>query len=171
MLVITVLQVGAAALLCSAWYRTTFGAFIGSYAICAAIMLGPMLVFLFASLFNPGLSISSLDRWVWQQRSVAGAAVFQHRDSLLFPFFAPMQLFDYEWNLPSGGMRMAIAPGRGDALGAGLRRQPQDGIRPLLRTEREISDLTNAELAKHHSDGRPDGALLFSRSSTSLSLF
>ena len=29
-----------------------------------------------------------------------------------------------------------------DALGAGLRRQPQDGVRSLLRTEREDADLT-----------------------------
>ncbi len=30
----------------------------------------------------------------------------------------------------------------GDAMGAGLRRQPQDGVRPLLRAEREVADLT-----------------------------
>ena len=30
----------------------------------------------------------------------------------------------------------------GDAMGAGLRRQPQDGVRSLLRPEREEADLT-----------------------------
>ena len=29
-----------------------------------------------------------------------------------------------------------------DAMGAGLHREPQDGVRPLLRAEREVADLT-----------------------------
>ena len=38
--------------------------------------------------------------------------------------------------------------------------QPQDGVRPLLRTEREEADLTaRQEPAKHHSGKSPDGAL------------
>ena len=30
----------------------------------------------------------------------------------------------------------------GDAVGAGLHHEPQDGVRSLLRTEREVADLT-----------------------------
>ncbi|MBI3860779.1 MAG: hypothetical protein HY290_02665 [Planctomycetia bacterium] len=123
MLLVTVLQMGAVALLCSAWFRTTFGAFIGSFAACAALMLGPLVMFLIASLFNPGLSISSLDRWVWRQRAVLSVDILQHRDTLLFPFFAPLQLFDWQWAPGFGGLNLAIAPGR-TGLGAFLASLP-----------------------------------------------
>jgi ABC-type transport system involved in multi-copper enzyme maturation permease subunit len=111
MLLVTVLQMGALALMCSAWFRTTFGAFVGSYAACAALMLGPLLLFLAGSLFIKGISISALDQWV-AARSAGSGGLLQHRDTILFPFFAPMQLFDYQWLPATGGLGMVIAGGR-----------------------------------------------------------
>src|SRR5262249_47798855 len=54
MLVITVLQVGALALACSAWFRTTLGALVGTYAAGAVLVFGPVLVMLALSPFFEG---------------------------------------------------------------------------------------------------------------------
>ena len=48
MLFLTTFQMGTVAILCSAYFRTTVGAFIGSYLLSLALMFGPALVLLIA---------------------------------------------------------------------------------------------------------------------------
>ncbi len=48
MLCLTVLQMGTVALLCSAYFRTTVGAFIGSYLVGLLMLFGPILPWLVA---------------------------------------------------------------------------------------------------------------------------
>ncbi len=62
MLSLTTLQMGAVALLCSAYFRTTVAAFIGSYLLGLALMFGPALVLLIAESigFDVGRSLNSI---------------------------------------------------------------------------------------------------------------
>jgi hypothetical protein len=46
MLFLTTFQMGTVALLCSAWFRTTVGAFIGSYLLSLGLIFGPALILL-----------------------------------------------------------------------------------------------------------------------------
>src|SRR5438874_1158312 len=48
LLFVTTLQMGTVALLCAAYFRTTVGAFIGSYLLSLALMFGPALALLIA---------------------------------------------------------------------------------------------------------------------------
>jgi ABC-type transport system involved in multi-copper enzyme maturation permease subunit len=52
MLFLSVFQMGALALLCSAFFRTTVGAFIGSYLLAVGVLFGPIFVLLIAQFFG-----------------------------------------------------------------------------------------------------------------------
>jgi ABC-type transport system involved in multi-copper enzyme maturation permease subunit len=71
-LLLACLQVGALALLCSAWFRTTVSALIGTYILGAAFYMGPLLVGYFL-------------------HEIFGARISE-RDCLLF---APFVLYEY----------------------------------------------------------------------------
>ena len=57
MLILTVFQMGTIALLCSAFFRTTVGAFIGSYLLGLALLFGPVLVLLIADFLGMRVGI------------------------------------------------------------------------------------------------------------------
>src|SRR5258708_34598342 len=89
MLFLTVLQMGALGLLCSAWSRTTVGAFVGGYAAAALLIFGPVLLAIPLSSFVSGARLSELrDSAVVQDLS--NRELIRHADEVLLPFFTPM---------------------------------------------------------------------------------
>ena len=97
MLFITVLQMGSLALLCSAWFRTTAGAFVGAYAATALLIFGPLLLFIPLSLFFERAQLSALENSAFV-RDLSARQIIRHSDEVLLPFFTPMHYFDYGYD-------------------------------------------------------------------------
>jgi ABC-type transport system involved in multi-copper enzyme maturation permease subunit len=97
MLFLTVLQMGALGLLCSAWSRTTVGAFVGVFAAAALTVFGPILVAIPLSSLFSGASLSGL-RDSLAVRQLYDRQIIRHADEVLLPFCTPMHFFDYGWD-------------------------------------------------------------------------
>src|SRR5262245_6265575 len=84
MLFLTTVQTGSLAVCCSAWFRTTVGAFVWSYLIGLLVLFGPAvamhLLLAGRSMYNSPLV-----------RDLMSLGFYDHPDQLLFPFFAPVQ--------------------------------------------------------------------------------
>ena len=105
MLFITVLQIGALSLLCSAWFRTTAGALVGAYAATVLLIFGPLIVCIPLSLFFEWAKLSALaDSAVVQELEVR--QIIQHSDEVLMPFFAPMHFFNYGYDSTRNSWRL-----------------------------------------------------------------
>lgn len=87
MLAISALQVGALAVCCSAWFRTTVGAFVWTYVFGAALFLGP--VFVCMLIFDgPGsLNNSTV------VRQLVALGLIETGSQVMSPLFAPMHFF------------------------------------------------------------------------------
>lgn len=105
MLLLTMLQIGALALFCSAWYRTTVGAFVGSYLMGAAIMFGPMVLIALFDLLVIDLSHPRHVVFLALQQ----AQLVQQDEQLLLPFFAPVHLFSAGFGTPGAAGYLMIA--------------------------------------------------------------
>jgi ABC-type transport system involved in multi-copper enzyme maturation permease subunit len=97
MLFLTVLQMGALGLLCSAWSRTTVGAFVGAYTATALTVFGPLLLAIPLSLFFSGARLAQLTDSV-AVRELYDRQIIRHADEVLLPFCPPMHFFDYGWD-------------------------------------------------------------------------
>lgn len=73
-------QIAAISLCCSAWFRTTVGAFFWSYLIIMLLSLGPGLLII--SLFLVGHPVGSTDF----ERSLMATGLFEHSLQFVFPF-------------------------------------------------------------------------------------
>jgi ABC-type transport system involved in multi-copper enzyme maturation permease subunit len=85
MLGVAALQMGTLAVFCSAWFRTTVGAFVWSYLFALLMFYGPIIVvqlLLSASLYNSPL-----------MHKIASLTAFDTPEAMLFMFFAPAQFF------------------------------------------------------------------------------
>lgn len=121
MLFITVLQIGSLALLCSAWFRTTAGAFVGSYAATALLIFGPLLVCVPLSMFFEQATLSKLENSA-VVRELEALQLIQHSDEVLMPFFTPMHFFDYGYDYARNRMGVGYFVGAarsGPAIAAG----------------------------------------------------
>ncbi len=97
MLFLTVLQMGALGLLCSAWSRTTVGAFVGVYAAATLTVFGPLIVAIPLSLFFRGARLSELTN-SFAVRELYDRQIIRHPDEVLLPLCPPMHFFDYGWD-------------------------------------------------------------------------
>jgi hypothetical protein len=86
MLVVATLQMGTLALACSAWFRTTVGAFVSSYLIALGLFFGP--AFTWPVIFWNSSPWSSPFL-----QSLVSMGLYSHPDQPLFLFFAPAQFF------------------------------------------------------------------------------
>jgi hypothetical protein len=86
MLVLAVIQMGTLSLACSAYFRTTSGAFIWSYLGTAIMFFGPGLLWLFLYLLTGISTIDLVQRW--------GVDLAAMR-TLTFPFFGPIAFFGF----------------------------------------------------------------------------
>ncbi|HEY2251503.1 MAG TPA: hypothetical protein VGH74_10605, partial [Planctomycetaceae bacterium] len=121
MLFITVLQVGSLALMCSAWFRTTVGAFVGAYAATVLLIFGPLIVCIPLSLFFPRATLESLENSTVVQE-LRDREIIRHSDEVLLPFFTPMHFFDYGIDVGRRDWRVSyfVGPARSwPALAAG----------------------------------------------------
>lgn len=85
-LAVTILMIGAIGVACSAWCRTTAGAFISTYAILFALFPGP--IFLLEALgLNPG---SSAVRWLGQAAAAVRLMPIDQPDMVIGVFFGPL---------------------------------------------------------------------------------
>ncbi|MGE5193552.1 MAG: hypothetical protein ACM3U2_13745 [Deltaproteobacteria bacterium] len=84
MLVLATIQMGTLALACSAFFRTTSGAFISSYLLTAILFFGPGLLWL-CLWFIFRVDINRL-------RNIVGPG--WHPEVLVFPFFGPVTFFE-----------------------------------------------------------------------------
>ncbi len=97
MLFISVLQVGTLSLLCSAWFRTTVGAFVGAYVATALLIFGPLILCVPLSLFFQRMTLESLENSP-AFHILYDQGLIRHADEILLPFFTPMHFFDYGWD-------------------------------------------------------------------------
>ncbi len=97
MLFLTVFQMGALGLLCSAWSRTTVGAFVGVYMAAALTVFGPILLAIPLSSFFSGARLSRLTNSV-AVLELYDRQIIRHADEVLIPFCTPMHFFDYGWD-------------------------------------------------------------------------
>lgn len=86
LLLITVFQLGALSLFCSAYCRTTVSAFVMSYLLLAVTSLGPALL-LVIFLNERSLQNSAIGQFV------QSLGLFESEEQFLFPFCAPAQYF------------------------------------------------------------------------------
>ena len=107
MLLITVLQVGALALACSAWFRTTLGALVGTYAAGALLVFGPVLVMLALSPFFEG---ARLRNWEYGRfvTHLWDKGVIRSSDAAVYPFFAPVHFFEYGVYFARGPLKFIV---------------------------------------------------------------
>ncbi|MSR56101.1 MAG: hypothetical protein EXS05_00265 [Planctomycetaceae bacterium] len=87
MLAISALQVGALAVCCSAWFRTTVGAFVWTYLFGAALFLGPVVVWML--LFNGPIALSNSSL----VRLLIAMGLIESGVQSMSPFFAPVHFF------------------------------------------------------------------------------
>lgn len=86
MLGVAMLQMGTLALACSAWFRTTIGAFVSSYLIALSLFFGPAFAW-------PVLTWNSTPNSSPLLQSLVTAGVYEYAGQPLFLFFAPAQFF------------------------------------------------------------------------------
>src|SRR5258708_4729922 len=101
LLLITTFQVGAIALCCSAYFRTTAGAFVASYVATALVSIGPGLAIL---LFLHG----GLPGGTAFERLRIPSGLFDDATQFLFPFCAPVQFL--AGGTLRGPMRAGLLP-------------------------------------------------------------
>lgn len=113
MLFITALQVGSLALMCSAWFRTTVGAFVGAYTATALLIFGPLIMCVPLSLFFDRATLESLENSAFVQE-LRNREIIRHPDEVLLPFFTPMHFFDYGFDVSRRNWRLGyfVGPAR-----------------------------------------------------------
>ena len=93
MLFITAVQVGTLAVTCSAWFRTTVGAFLATYILGFLLIFGPALGYVLieavVSHGNEGRNTLFNSPMVQFLQQIG---VIDHPEQLMFPFFAPVQI-------------------------------------------------------------------------------
>lgn len=101
MLGATALQAGTLAVFCSAWFRTTVGAFIGTYLIGLILIFGPGFLFamIHIALYGTGHGPPLMN---WPPVQVLQSwGVIDNSEQLLLPFLAPAQTFQVNvWGRP-----------------------------------------------------------------------
>ncbi len=85
MLVVASIQMGTLALMCSAFCRTTVGAFMSSYVLAFVMFFGPYFLFMLAMLMGLMLEIRP-DEFMRNVFGASGQGVFF---LVMFPFFGP----------------------------------------------------------------------------------
>lgn len=103
MLAVTAAWCGSLAVCCSAWFRTTVGAFVGSYLIGIALLIGPFLCAQLLFWGRPPHTSPVLSALV--RGSGIGSGIYNDPDQVLFLFFAPVQYFD---SFPTTNQSLAI---------------------------------------------------------------
>lgn len=104
LLVLAAFQLSAIALCCSAYFRTTAGAFIASYVLVIVLTLGPLLTWTVVFL---GKTVGQ----TWFEQSMMETGLFEDISQIFFPFAAP---FQYSWGpMPTGASRWTIVALRG----------------------------------------------------------
>jgi ABC-type transport system involved in multi-copper enzyme maturation permease subunit len=101
LLLITTFQVGAIALCCSAWSRTTAGAFVASYLVTALVSIGPGLT-IGVLLYGRVPGSTAFEQLVMQ------SGLFDDASQILFPFFGPVQFL--AGGTFGGAMRTGLLP-------------------------------------------------------------
>lgn len=86
-LAITTLQVGTLALACSAFFRTTVGAFIGTYLLGVLFFFGPPFLYIMFHIGQPVRSTGPVEDLLIQ------AGILQEPGTLPFVFFGPVLFF------------------------------------------------------------------------------
>lgn len=117
-LTVTTVQIGCLSLACSAYFRTTVGAFIGTYLLGLAMMFGPALTYVIFSLLvsgdvPPPRIATGLVNLLGGQGSLVGGPVYmffeyiglmQYNEKVgLFLLFGPMTFFPFEMSWMPGG--------------------------------------------------------------------
>src|SRR5258708_5032173 len=97
LLILATIQMGTLAIACSAFCRTTVGAFMGSYVIAFLMFFGPYFgwMLLYLLLYTAGAEPDSL------LRQFAPAFSMQFFPVLMFPFFGPAMLL-WQSAVPGG---------------------------------------------------------------------
>lgn len=97
MLLVTMAQVGAFALLCSCLFRSTVGAFVGTYILGFLFYFGPIFVW---GIWDPREDWLQfvLDRVNLLFEPLFGDGAIAHREQLLLLWVPPVMLFD-QWNV------------------------------------------------------------------------
>jgi hypothetical protein len=90
LLVLTAFQLGAIALCCSAWFRTTGAAFIGSYLVTAFVALSPGLWIILLFLSNRGKGTTAFEQFLM------GTGLFEDETQFFFPFCAAIHFLAAE---------------------------------------------------------------------------
>jgi len=113
MLFITAVQIGTLSLLCSAWFRTTTGAFVGTYAATALLIFGPLILCVPLSLFFERAQLSALANSSLVQH-LQNQELIRHSDEVLLPFFTPMHFFEYGYDFTRNqwGVSYFVGPAR-----------------------------------------------------------
>ena len=102
LLLITIFKVGAIALCCSAWFRTTAGAFVASYLVTALVSIGPGLAVILLFLEGGVPGSTAFEQFFMQ------TGLFDDESQILFPFCAPVQFL--AGGTFGGPMRTGLLP-------------------------------------------------------------
>jgi ABC-type transport system involved in multi-copper enzyme maturation permease subunit len=114
MLLITALQIASLSLLCSTWFRTTVGAFVGAYAGVAILIFGPMLLLVLLSPFFDWAQYSAWERSAYIQDLWFQRQIIRNPEEILMPLFTPVHFFDYGVDVSQPGFKFSyhVGPAR-----------------------------------------------------------
>ncbi|MCA9026505.1 MAG: ABC transporter permease subunit [Planctomycetaceae bacterium] len=94
-LMLTTLQVGAFALMCSCLFRTTTGAFIGTYLLGFLFYFGPAIVYEWSGMDRNWSTVELLRESLNTLfEPLVGSDVFQHQDQLVLLWIPTVMLFE-----------------------------------------------------------------------------
>ncbi|HMC11965.1 MAG TPA: hypothetical protein VKH44_11770, partial [Pirellulaceae bacterium] len=99
------------------WFRTTAGAFVGSYAATALLIFGPLLACVPLSMFFEQATLSKLENSAIV-RELEAWQLIQHSDEVLMPFFAPMHFFNYGYDVSRNRMSFGYFVGAARSVSA-----------------------------------------------------
>ncbi len=92
-LLLTTLQVGAFALMCSCLFRSTTGAFVGTYLLGFLFYFGPIYLWSLFDARESGLQAIQ-EMWNFVFEPVFGSPVFARREQVLLAWVPPAMLFE-----------------------------------------------------------------------------